>query len=58
MDLAMCGRMERGRKDEELGTVRVSEVGLSWWPLNRNFSSKKPVTSLNGIAKSTLAYPT
>ena len=58
MDLAMCGRMERGRKDEELGTVRVSEVGLSWWPLNRIFSSKKPVTSLNGIAKSTLAYPT
>ena len=54
----MCGRMERGRKDEELGTVRVSEVGLSWWPLNRIFSSKKPVTSLNGIAKSTLAYPT
>jgi len=49
---------KEGGRDEELGTASVSEVGLSWWPLNRIVSSKKPVTSVNGNAKSTLAYPT
>jgi len=49
---------KEGGRNDELGRAGVSEVRLSWWPLNRIFSSKKPVTSLNGNAKSTLAYPT
>jgi len=52
------GGWEEGGRDKELGTDRVSEVGLSRWPLNRIFSSRKPVTSLNGNAKSALAYRT
>jgi hypothetical protein len=49
MDLVMCGRMEGERNRR--GVKNASEVGLSWWPLNRIFSSKKPVTSLNGNAR-------